>query len=81
MENSEIFQIWFDPDLSKTLNNEATYDDYKNDEFELIESENRIIKIIKNSNSKMQIEIINLIKEYDFKKEHRDNVFDIFRFH
>jgi len=78
MENSEIFQIWFDPDLSKTLNSEATYDDYKNDEFELIESENIIIKIIKNSNSKMQIESSEIIiKEYDFKKEHRDNVFDI----
>ena len=28
-DSSEIFQIWFDPDLSKTLTKEATF--YKND--------------------------------------------------
>jgi redox-sensitive bicupin YhaK (pirin superfamily) len=26
---SEMFQIWFDPDLSKTINTPATYDDFK----------------------------------------------------
>jgi redox-sensitive bicupin YhaK (pirin superfamily) len=29
-----IFQIWVDPDLSKTLEKEATYDDYKETDFE-----------------------------------------------
>lgn len=29
-----IFQIWVDPDLSKTLEKEATYDDYKESDFE-----------------------------------------------
>lgn len=29
-----IFQIWVDPDLSKTLEKEATYDDYKEADFE-----------------------------------------------
>ena len=28
-----IFQIWVDPDLSKTLGQDATYDDYKADQF------------------------------------------------
>ncbi|MDQ3016798.1 MAG: pirin family protein [Bacteroidota bacterium] len=28
-----IFQIWIDPDLSKTLEKAATYDDYKRDDF------------------------------------------------
>lgn len=28
-----IFQIWVDPDLSKTLDKEASYNDYRNDEF------------------------------------------------
>ena len=30
---SEIFQIWFDPDLNKTLPQPATYDDYKSNDF------------------------------------------------
>jgi redox-sensitive bicupin YhaK (pirin superfamily) len=29
-----IFQIWVDPDLSKTLEKEASYDDYKETDFE-----------------------------------------------
>ena len=29
-----IFQIWVDPDLSKTLKQEATYDDYKGSDFQ-----------------------------------------------
>ena len=33
---SEIFQIWFDPDLSKTLKKEASYDDYKSKDFKII---------------------------------------------
>jgi redox-sensitive bicupin YhaK (pirin superfamily) len=30
----KIFQIWIDPDLSKTLKQEASYDDYKGKEFQ-----------------------------------------------
>lgn len=70
MENSEIFQIWFDPNLSKTLNKEATYDDYKNDKFEEIESEHVLTKLIKSSNSKMKMDTEGVtIKEYLIKKE------------
>lgn len=32
-----IFQIWVDPDLSKTLQQEASYDDYKADAFQVTE--------------------------------------------
>lgn len=31
--DSEIFQIWFDPDLRKTLAQPASYDDYRSDAF------------------------------------------------
>ena len=34
-----IFQIWVDPDLSKTLQQEATYDDYKDEAFEVTETD------------------------------------------
>lgn len=29
MENSRIFQIWFDPNIKKTVNQPASYNDYK----------------------------------------------------
>jgi redox-sensitive bicupin YhaK (pirin superfamily) len=32
-KDSEMFQIWFDPDLTKTLSQPASYDDYKSDAF------------------------------------------------
>jgi hypothetical protein len=32
-KDGEIFQIWFDPNLNKTLSQPATYDDYKAAEF------------------------------------------------
>jgi redox-sensitive bicupin YhaK (pirin superfamily) len=38
-----IFQIWLDPDLSKTLQQEASYDDYKGSAFEQTASEGVVI--------------------------------------
>jgi redox-sensitive bicupin YhaK (pirin superfamily) len=32
-KDAEMFQIWFDPDLSKTLSQPATYDDYRTGDF------------------------------------------------
>jgi redox-sensitive bicupin YhaK (pirin superfamily) len=32
-EGSRMFQIWLDPDLQKTLSQEATYDDYQKSQF------------------------------------------------
>ena len=67
-EKSEIFQIWFDPDLSKTLNNDATYNDYKSDQFQAIEYQNKIKKIIKGGNSPMIMDSQGIsINEYLFK--------------
>ena len=54
-EKSEIFQIWFDPDISKTLLNDATYDDYKKDDFKIIESDNYTKKIIKGDSSPVKL--------------------------
>ena len=33
MDNSEMFQIWFDPDISKTISKPSTYNDYKSESF------------------------------------------------
>jgi redox-sensitive bicupin YhaK (pirin superfamily) len=45
LENTEIFQIWFDPDLSKSLKRSATYNDYKGSDFK--KSVANGVKIIK----------------------------------
>ena len=42
LENSEIFQIWFDPDLSKSLKKPASYNDYKIDEFKFTDSDDHM---------------------------------------
>ncbi len=70
MENSEIFQIWFDPDLSKTLNEMATYDDYKAEDFEIKKNKNGTTKIIKDDDTvfKMSSEGIS-IRTYHFKNQ------------
>jgi redox-sensitive bicupin YhaK (pirin superfamily) len=38
-----IFQIWLDPDLSKTLKQDASYDDYKSDSFQRTTAADAII--------------------------------------
>lgn len=75
LENSEIFQIWFDPDLSKSLKKPASYNDYKNDEFNFTRSDNLSIKHIHNKNSKMWMDSEDIvINEYFFHKSSSVNI-------
>ena len=55
-DNSEIFQIWFDPDLSKTLIKQASYSDYKSNEFVISSTNNKVVKNIIGSGSPVQID-------------------------
>ena len=67
-DNSEILQIWFDPNLSKSLKISASYDDYKSNKFETFVSEKKIKKIIKGLSSPMKMDSENiLINEYKFE--------------
>ena len=59
-DNSEIFQIWFDPDLSKSLKKEATYDDYSSKDFKLIDKGNRSFKVIVGEGSPMYMDSENV---------------------
>ena len=68
-DNSEIFQIWFDPDLSKSLKKPASYNDYKHDKFKFSKFENYSIKHIQNKNSKMWMDSEDIvINEYFIDK-------------
>ena len=72
-ENSEIFQIWFIPDLSISLYENASYDDYKKNEFPVESNENFTKKIIKGNKSPLSMNSekieINQYKIYDGKIE------------
>ena len=56
MENSEIFQIWFDPNLRVSLNKLASYDDYNSQDFKILDSKWKKTKIIKDENSKLKMD-------------------------
>lgn len=54
--NSEIFQIWFDPDLSKTLNKPAEYNDYSSNAFKVREEKGSKVKIFKDENGPVKMD-------------------------
>ena len=51
LDNSEMFQIWFDPDISKTISKPATYNDYKSTSFPIIKNKESTVVTIKGKNS------------------------------
>ena len=75
-DNSEIFQIWFDPDLSKSLKKEATYDDYSSKDFKLIDKGNRSFKVIVGEGSPMHMDSENVCinEHYLSEGNHRFNI-------
>ena len=54
-EKSEIFQIWFDPNIQHSITEEASYDDYQSNDFKRIEHNGIKIKKIAGGNSPMKI--------------------------
>lgn len=46
LAGGSIFQIWFDPDLSKTLGKPASYNDYESSEFPVFEDAKSRAKVI-----------------------------------
>ncbi|MCX6147380.1 MAG: pirin family protein [Candidatus Kapabacteria bacterium] len=64
---TQIFQIWFNPDLKKTLTLPAIYTDFNSDLFHVIEAQKRIIKTIVGSGSPIELDSYGLrIKEITF---------------
>tara|TARA_X000000950_G_C13890602_1_gene650707 strand:- start:362 stop:1114 length:753 start_codon:yes stop_codon:yes gene_type:complete len=78
LENSEIFQIWFDPDVSKSIHKYPSYNDHKKNDFDIIDLKSKKIKLIKTENSilKMDSEGI-IIKEYYFKDKEKHQKIEI----
>ncbi len=70
---SEIFQIWLDPDISKTIKTPASYNDYPSDIFPVTEGKGLTIKTYAGIDAPIQMETPGIrIMEISFKKgEHK----------
>lgn len=55
-EGSHMFQIWFDPDLTKTLGKPPSYDDYRSEQFPIAEKDGLKIKTIRGQGSPLQMD-------------------------
>lgn len=56
LPGGEFFQIWFDPDLTKSLKKEASYSDIKGSDFPIVKTSNGSIKTIIGEGSPMKID-------------------------
>lgn len=80
-EKSEIFQIWFDPDISKSLKENATYNDYKKYNFPILKKEGIKTQILKGKGSPLHMKTENVeikkhfinIKNYSFEIDKKYN--------
>ena len=84
-KNSEIFQIWFDPNLEITLKNNASYDDYSFSEFKVNKNKTSSTTIIKGEGSPMKmdtegitIHLLDLNKGSHFFNSSKKKVHSIF---
>lgn len=65
-ENSEIFQIWFDPNINKSLHREAKYKDYPSEVFPVVKNDALRVKNIVGKNSPVELETEDIrIQEID----------------
>ncbi len=64
-DGSQMFQIWFDPGLQKTLGQKASYDNYRADDFNILGGNGMKTRVIKDENGPVQMDSEGIeIKEY-----------------
>lgn len=72
LPGSAMFQIWFDPDLNKSLSQSASYNDYPGEQLPVTESPGMTIKHVKGANSPFTIESkIDFIQDIKLKSGER----------
>lgn len=71
LPGAHIFQIWVDPDLRKTLNNPATYSDYRADSFPESKESGCVVRTLKGPGSPLTMNAnIESIRELRFSEGH-----------
>ncbi len=64
-----MFQIWFDPNLNKTLHQPASYDDYASDSFPISKDGDMTIKTYIGKDSPVALDTPNLeVQRFNFEK-------------
>lgn len=67
-QGAHIFQIWFDPNISKSLSLPATYNDYTSDSFPILQQVGMQTKILKGENAPLEMMTPGLeIKQFDMQ--------------
>ncbi len=54
-KGASMFQIWFDPNLSKSVNQEPGYNDYPSDQFPIIIENRKSTKVYKGKNAPLEM--------------------------
>ena len=82
---SEIFQIWFDPNLEKTILEPATYNDYSADKFPVEQQNGITVRTLKGENSPLEMDTEGVtIKEFTLTEGHhklplsKDSIYSVF---
>jgi redox-sensitive bicupin YhaK (pirin superfamily) len=81
-KGSEIFQIWFDPNLHESLYEEANYCDYKSEIFSIKKEDGKETKIISDINNQIHLRSDSIqIYQHLFTKGIYDHEIGLDRFH
>jgi redox-sensitive bicupin YhaK (pirin superfamily) len=81
-KGSEIFQIWFDPNLHESLYEEANYSDFKSEIFSVKKENGKETKIISDINNQIDLKSDSIqIYQHSFTKGMYDHEISQDRFH
>jgi len=81
-KGSEIFQIWFDPNLHESLYEEANYSDFKSEIFSVKKKDGKETKIISDINNQIDLKSDSIqIYQHSFTKGMYDHEIGQDRFH
>lgn len=70
-DHTDFFQIWFDPNLQKTIHNEPTYSEHKHEDFPIESQEGVTIKTILGEGSPVNIVSEVIMKDITLEAGHR----------
>jgi len=82
LENSRIFQIWFDPNIRESMLKEATYDDYKSEELLTVVENGISTKNYVGNGGPIEMDTEGIeIKEFKLSNENKQLQLDLSKIH
>ena len=75
--DSEIFQIWFDPNIQESLYIDASYNDFKSEEFILEKNNGVEVKTISNNENQLGLDSVGIkIFEFSFTDGENEHIIE-----